>query len=246
MEDAKQSQSLEGFSSSCRKRWLPILKSLAKDRWSSLATFAKIQERSYPDVLKFLLKPVPTVFLSIGSLSLIVTKALLYKKRGNREEAKQKGEGKIAMASTCQLRLARRAATKWKWDFAFYPWPVTSAPCSRTSLLYREDVSTRCPLMNQRHARTKCRKKKPPISISLRWQCYSDSRANSLEIDLHSNKCAVWTSAKGKMSRRKRNDNRLVDVIFTFLILGCSFFSTNCQQGTSLFSWKHTRENVSL
>lgn len=150
MEDAKQSQSFEDLDF-VSETLTPDSKIVAKDRWSSRATFAKIQERSYPDVLKFLLKPVPTVFLSIGSLSLIVTKTLLYKKRGNREEAKQKGEGKIAMASTCQLRLARRAATKWKWDFAFYPWPVTSAPCSRTSLLYREDVSTRCPLMNQRH-----------------------------------------------------------------------------------------------
>lgn len=82
--------------------------------------------------------------------------------------------------------------------------------------------------------------KKPPISISLQWQCYSDSWANSLEIV--TKKCAVWTSAKGKMSRRKKNDNRLTDVILTFLILGCSFFSTNCQQGTFLFFWKYTRE----
>lgn len=217
-------------------------KIVAKDRWSSRATFAKIQERSYPDVLKFLLKPVPTVFLSIGSLSLIVTKTLLYKRRGNREEAKQKGEGKIAMASTCQLRLARRAATKWKWDFAFYPWPVTSAPCSRTSLFYREDVSTRCPLMNQRHTYDVSKKKKPPISISLRWQCYSDSWANSLEIASLRKSARCEQVRKVKMSRRKKNDNRFVDVIFTFLILGCSFFSTNCQQGTFLFFWKYTRE----
>lgn len=153
----KTISTFRGFSTSCIGN--TDSKIVAKDRWSSRATFAKIQERSYPDVLKFLLKPVPTVFLSIGSLSLIVTKTLLYKRRGNREEAKQKGEGKIAMASTCQLRLARRAATKWKWDFAFYPWPVTSAPCSRTSLFYREDVSTRCPLMNQRHTYDVSKKK---------------------------------------------------------------------------------------
>lgn len=85
-------------------------------------------------------------------------------------------------------------------------------------------------------------KKKPPISISLRWQCYSDSWANSLEIASLRKSARCEQVRKVKMSRRKKNDNRFVDVIFTFLILGCSFFSTNCQQGTFLFFWKYTRE----
>lgn len=102
-----------------------------------------------------------------------------------------------------------------------------------------------CPLVVRwwtNDTRTTCRKKKPPISISLRWQCYSDSWANSLEIASLRKSARCEQVRKVKMSRRKKNDNRFVDVIFTFLILGCSFFSTNCQQGTFLFFWKYTRE----
>lgn len=101
-----------------------------------------------------------------------------------------------------------------------------------------------CPLVvrwwtNDTH--TTCRKKTANFNLVtmtvLFWQLGEQPRNRIV-----TKKCAVWTSAKGKMSRRKKNDNRFVDVILTFLILGCSFFSTNCQQGTFLFFWKYTRE----
>lgn len=194
-----------------------------------------------PGVLKFLLKPVSGVFLSISPSGLIVTKT--YEER-QRKVAGQKGEGKISMASACQLRLARRAATKWKWDFAFYPRPVTNAPCSRTSRFCCEDAFVGRPSITDDDAATSRKKKKkknPPISapltmIVLVWRSGELPRKFNVKyITKQWRYQSVWIEqCQRKMSRRRANSNRPVDAILTCLLLTCSFLAINCQQGTFL------------
>lgn len=102
---------------------------------------------------KFLLKPVPRIFLAISIGSLLVDRHKgVYMRRATEEKCLDRKERQ-------RSRWPRRASTasrgaqplsKWKWDFAFYLWPVTSAPWSRTSVFSWEDACSRCLPINRR------------------------------------------------------------------------------------------------
>lgn len=235
-----------------RKHWLPILKSLRKIVDPRERPSRRYKKRSYPDVLKFLLKPVPMVFLSIGvpSVLIVVTKTHTREERHRRgSRIERRGKDRDGLDVPAPPREAR--SHQVKVGFCFLPvWPVTSAPCSRTSLfpLWGCVCSSLIGKSTARWINNATRNKSDEFQrrVTMTMLCWQLGKLPRNRADRK--KCAVWrTSARGWYRDAKRTipDSSTWSRRFWFWSAASSFQQTVNKVQFLLFpffSWKHPRK----